>query len=202
MSTTRKGRPGKGNCGVCRHPRRDMIDLGLVCGEPHAVLSERFQLSHDSIRRHSQNHLPPQVRAAVMTQLAPSAVDLEALQRSESESLLASLIGQRARLAILASKAVEDGLPSVAVRCEAAVLNNLELVSRLLGQLVSRSEITTKSMLLTPDYLAVRRILVEELRPHPELAARIAERIAAIETQAAESITAKAAKPVLIEARP
>ena len=89
----------------------------------------------------------------------------------------------------------------VAVRCENAVLQNLELVSKLLGQLIHRSEIVTKSFLVTPDYLRFRSILIEELRGYPELAARIASRIATIESDVAEQIASKA-KPPLIEARP
>jgi hypothetical protein len=140
--------------------------------------------------------------AAIMTQLAPSEIDLEQLQRSESESLLAHLISQRARLATMATQAMEADLPAVAVRCENAILSNLELESRLLGQLVSRTEITSRSILLTPQYLQLRRILIEELRGAPEIAARIASRIAALENEAAAEITAKPPKPaqLLIEA--
>jgi hypothetical protein len=190
-------------CHVCVHPRRDLIDLALVAMTPRPTLAQRFGVSQDSIDRHAARHLPPQVRAALLTQLAPSAVDLEALQKSESESLLASLISQRARLSMMAAAALEHDLPAIAIRVESAITNNLELTGKLLGTLVSRSEITTRSFLVTPDYLRFRSILIEELRGTPELAARIAARIAAIETDAAEAITAKAAKPPLtIEHQP
>ncbi len=163
-------------------------------------MADRFDVSEDTLARHAANHLPPQAKAAILTQLRPSEIDLEQLQRSESESLLAHPISQRARLATMAAQALEADLPGVAVRCEAAVLQNLELVSRLLGQLVSRTEITSRSILLTPDYLKLRSILVEELRGHPEIASRIAARIAAIELDAAAEITAKANKaPIMIE---
>jgi hypothetical protein len=67
---------------------------------------------------------------------------------------------------------------------------------------VSRTEITTRSILLTPQYLQLRQILIEELRGTPEIAARIASRIAALENEAAAEITAKPPKPgqLLIEA--
>jgi hypothetical protein len=198
---SRPGQSGRGKCGACLHPKRELIDLGLITGTPKATLAQRFDISVDTLSRHAANHLPPQVRAAIMTQLAPSEIDLEALQRSESESLLASLIAQRARLSTMAQAALEHDLPQVAVRCENAVLQNLELVSKLLGQLIHRSEIVTKSFLVTPDYLRFRSILIEELRGYPELAARIASRIATIESDVAEQIASKA-KPPMIEARP
>jgi hypothetical protein len=196
-----KGKPGPGNCGACRHPRRDMIDLGLICGTPRSVLSQRFGVSEFALGRHASNHLPPTARAAIMAQLAPEAVDLDALQRNESQSLLSSLITQRARLHTMAERAAEDGLHAVAIRAESAILANLELVSRLLGQLVSRHEITTKSYLVTPDYLRLRQVLVQTLRRFPEAARAVAAELATLEDEAVASITAKAS-PVLIEAQP
>lgn len=186
-------------CTICTNAKRDLIDLAIVAMTPRPVLAQRFGVSLDALDRHSARHLPPQVRAALMTSLAPSEIDLEQLQRSESESLLAGLIHQRARLSTMAQSALEHDLPNVSVRCEHAILANLELVGKLLGTLVHRSEITTRSFLVTPDYLRFRTILIEELKPHPELAARIAQRIAEIETDAAETITARAAKPLTIE---
>jgi hypothetical protein len=93
-----KAKPGPGNCGACRHARRDVIDLRLICGTPRSVLAERFGVSECT---------------PIMTQLAPEAVDLDALQRNESQSLLSSLITQRARLHTMAERAAEDGLHAV-----------------------------------------------------------------------------------------
>src|SRR5436309_12069384 len=103
---TKKGRSGRGHCGACHHPKRHLIDIGLICHVPRNTLAERFDISVDTLTRHATSHLPPQVRAAIMTQMAPSEIDLEQLQRSESESLLASLIAQRARLTTMASSAL------------------------------------------------------------------------------------------------
>jgi len=199
---SRPGQSGRGKCGACHHPKRELIDLGLITGTPKATLAQRFDISVDTLSRHAANHLPPQVRAAIMTQLAPSDIDLEALQRSESESLLASLIAQRARLSTMATSAIEHDLPNVAVRCESAILANLELVSRLLGQLVHRSEIVQKSYLLTPSYIRLRKVLVDTLRPYPEIAAKVAAAIAEIEDDEVATITAKANKPPLLEHQP
>jgi hypothetical protein len=195
---SKPGKSGAGKCGACHHARRDMIDMALVCGTSHNTIAQRFDLSADCISRHARNHLSAQLRAAIMSGFAPEGIDLETLQKSESESLLASLIRQRARLSSMAESAIEHNLPNVAVNCERGILANLELTSRLLGQLVHRSEVTTRSFLVTADYLKFRSILVEELKGHPQLAARIASRIASIETEAAETILAKPA-PRLIE---
>jgi hypothetical protein len=197
--TTRqtKGRPGPGNCQVCRHDKRHQIDLGLICGVPRPTLAQRFGVTVDSLYRH-QNHVTRSQAAAILQAVEPSQIDLEALTRSESEGLLANLVTMRARLATIAQQAMEDGLPQVAIRAEAATLANLELVSRLLGQLVNRSEIAHTHLTLTPSYLKLRQALVAVLRPHPEIAAKVAEALRQIEADDAEQITTKG-KPVMIE---
>jgi hypothetical protein len=53
----------------------------LITGILKATLAQRFDISVDTLSRHAANHLPPQVRAAIMTQLAPSDIDLEALRK-------------------------------------------------------------------------------------------------------------------------
>jgi hypothetical protein len=48
----------------------------MAHGVPHRVLGQRFELSHNAIGRHAQNHLSPQMRAAILrrtikTEIAP-----------------------------------------------------------------------------------------------------------------------------------
>jgi hypothetical protein len=186
------------NCQVCAHDNRNQIDLGLVCGVPRPTLAQRFGVTVDSLYRHGKNHVTASQAAAIMTAIEPSAIDLEALTRSESEGLLSNLVAQRARLSTIAQQAMEDGLPQVAIRAEAATLASLELVSKLLGQLVNRSQVAHTHLTLTPSYLKLRQALVAVLRPHPEIAAQVAEALRAIEQDDAEQIITKG-KPVMIE---
>src|SRR5262249_6889215 len=125
-------------CGVCQHPKRHQIELGLVYRVPYAVLGKRFGLSAQAIYRHRHNHLTPQQAAAILSAQKPSEIDLEALQASESEGLLAQLVTQRARLQTHSEMASELGDVRSAVACERAITSNLELVGKLLGQLVQR----------------------------------------------------------------
>jgi hypothetical protein len=195
MTRQKKARSGPGNCQVCRHDKRHQIDLGLICGVPRPTLAQRFGVTVDSLYRHSKTHVTASQAAAILQAVEPSQIDLEALTRAESEGLLANLVTMRARLATIAQQAMEDGLPQVAIRAEAATLANLELVSKLLGQLVNRSEFVHQHLTLSPQYLRLRQALVAVLRPHPEIAAQVAEALRAIEADDADAIT-KAAKPV------
>src|SRR5262245_55120331 len=112
---------GPGNCSVCKHPTRHQIEIGMANGVPFNALARKFGLHKDAVQRHAQNHLSPQMRAAILTAQAPSAIDLEALRKSESEGLLSSLIAQRARLLSYAELAVGLGDVGAAVSAEKGI---------------------------------------------------------------------------------
>ena len=136
-----------------------------------------------------------------MTAQKPSAVDLEALQRSESEGILSQLVAQRARLQQHAELAVELGDVRAAVAVEGAVTANLTLVAKLLGQLVQHHEVRSTSILVSPDYLAMRAVLVQALRPYPEASRAVGRALAELEAGAARDIT-EAKTPLALEHQP
>jgi hypothetical protein len=130
-------------------------------------------------------------------------VDLESLQRSESEGILAQLVTQRARLQQHSDLALELGNSIAAISAERAITSNLELVARLLGSIVQRHEVTRTSILISADYLQLRQSIVTALRPYPDAAMAVGRALHDLETQAAKDITARAGNgktPLLIEA--
>jgi hypothetical protein len=98
---------------------------------------------------------PPRFRRRILAAEKPSAIDLEALQASESEGLLAQLVTQRARLQTHSELASELGDVKAAVACERAITSNLELVGKLLGTLIQRTEVRSTSILISADYLDI-----------------------------------------------
>ena len=159
---------------------------------PRRVLAKRFGVSVAALHRHAQ------ARAAILAAQKPSAVDLEALQRSESEGLLAQLVTQRARLQQQGELALELGDVKAAVAVENAITGNLTLVSRLLGQLVQVHEVRKTSILISADYLALRAAIVRALRPYPEAARAVGAALHELELEAAKDIT-EAKRPLVIE---
>src|SRR5262245_6077182 len=131
--------------------------------------------------------------AAIVAGRKPTEIDLEALQRSESEGLLGSLVAQRARLQTHADMALELGDIKAATSVERAITSNLELVAKLLGQLIVRHQTTHTSVLLTEDYLTLRRVLVEVLRKHPAARIDVARALHELEMQAAKDISERKA---------
>jgi len=188
-------------CSVCVHERRHQIEIGLVNSVPVRTLAARFGLKRSAVYRHGRLHLSPQVRAAILRAQKPTEVDLEALQRSESEGLLAQLVAQRARLQQMSELALEMGDVRAANGTEARITDNLRLVGQLLDQFTIRHEVTHKSVLVSADYLQLRQVLLVALKPHPEAMRDVARALHALESDAAKQISE--AKPALIiDAKP
>jgi hypothetical protein len=174
----------------------------LVHRVPVRVLAKRFAVSKDAIGRHRRNHMTPQMVAAMLTaQRGLDPVQLEELQRRESEGLLGSLVVQRARLGTLSELCFTEGELHAAVAVERAVTANLELVSRLLGQLVTHHQVTHTSVLLTPDYIKLRHTIINALKPYPDAARAVGAALAVLEQEAAEDIK-QAKTPLLLESNP
>jgi hypothetical protein len=195
-------------CSICKHKSRHQIEIGLAHGISHSALSRRFNVSADAVGRHATNHLSPAMRAAILTAQAPSAIDLDALQASESEGLLSQLVHQRARLQQHVSMAIDYGDVKAAVSAEGAITANLALVGKLLGMIVQRHDVRSTSLLVSPDYLKLRSTLIDALRPFPNAAKAVGAALHMLESDAANNITAAASKraerpaPVLIEHEP
>ncbi|MGY8681195.1 hypothetical protein Q2941_25855 [Bradyrhizobium sp. UFLA05-153] len=194
---------GPGSCQVCNSPHRHSIDVALAHGLGHDAIGKRYDISPHSVQRHGKNHLSPQMRAAVQHALHPSTVDLDALKVSEGENLLHHLVHQRARIGQHIELAVATGDASAAIRGEAAITNNLQLVSKLLGVLVNVHETRHQHILTHPDYLRLREVLLRALAPFTEARIAVGRALAGMETQAAEDITKAAGRaPMVIEAKP
>lgn len=170
---------------------------------PAPALAAKFRVSKDAIHRHAKNHLSPQMRASILAAEKPTdAIDLEELRTRESEGLLSNLIAQRARILVKGEKALELGDVKASIAAEGAYGNSLMLTAKLLGQLVQHHDVRHSSVLLAPDYLALRAALIEVLRAFPDAAKAVAAKLHQIESDGARDITAKAAAkraPILIE---
>src|SRR6267143_1149391 len=157
-----------GQCHCCRHRELAGINLALARGVSVRALASRYGLSIDSLFRHRQNHLPPQLRASLIA--GPDlAIDLDKLRETESQSLLANLVNLRGRLFSALDVGEEHGDANMVARIAGQLHNNLELTGKLLGDLTSGST-TITNVLIQPQYVDMRVSLVNALRPFPEAA--------------------------------
>ena len=137
--------------------------------------------------------------AAILAAQKPTVVDLEALQRGETEGMLAQLVTQRARLQQHSDLALELGNGTAAIAAERAITSNLELVAKLLGTIVQRHEMTHTSILvISADYLQLRQSIVAALKPYPEAARAVGEALYEMEADAARDITHRK-RPLVLE---
>jgi hypothetical protein len=169
---------------------------------PCAVLSKRFGPSFHCIYRHSRNHLSAALRAAIVTAQSPQAIDIEELKRSESEGLLAQLVAQRARLQRLSELALECGNIPDSCKVEGRIVDNLRLVGQLLDQFTTHHTVEHRSVLVSADYLRLRSVLVDALKPFPQAMAAVSAALHRLESEAATEIHAKAnggKAPLVIE---
>jgi hypothetical protein len=189
-------------CSCCSSPYRREIDLALVARVPCSVIGRRFGVSNDSVERHAKHHLSAVQAAALASAMRPSGIDLDALRESEGSSLLGQLLAQRANLQVIGQAAFEAGNHQAAIAAERAVTDNLDLLSKVLGLIITKHEVRSTSLLISPDYLALRHALVEALRPYPEAARAVGAALRLLEDKAADDIKAKAnGGPPLIEGR-
>ena len=124
------------------------------------------------------------MRAAILYARKPQEIDLESLERSESEGLLSALIAHRARHAQYIDKCLEVGDIARAINADRGTLANLELSAKLLGQTV-RHEVTRTSILVSADYLTLRQTIIGALRRHPAALKDVSDALSKIETAAA-----------------
>jgi hypothetical protein len=142
------------SCTVCEHPKRETIDRELVGGASNRSVASLNCVSEAAVRRHKANHLPAKL---VMAEKAAEVVEASSLLRQVGDL-------QRRALAIL-DKAEETGELRTALSAIREARGNLELLAKLLGDLDERPVV---NVLLSPEWLELRTVIVGALEPHPE----------------------------------
>lgn len=137
-------------CQICAHPKRSLIEIGILHRVPASSLALRFGVSQWAISRHKQHHLSPSVKASILMAQAPDGIDWERLHREEGEGLIGQLVAQRSRLQTVSEAAMEAGDAKGAVQAERAITDSLALLGKLLGSLVQRHEVRHVSILASP----------------------------------------------------
>jgi hypothetical protein len=174
-------------CTVCQHREKAALDLALARGVAVRALARRYHLGIDALYRHSKNHLPPQLRAALIAGPSIEGVDLDRLRDTESQSLLMNLIALRNRLLSQLDVAEEHGDSSMVTRVAGQLHRNLEVTGALLGDL-STGSTTINNVLVMPAYVEMRVELVQALAPFPQARLAVAAVLHRIESKAAAAI--------------
>jgi hypothetical protein len=169
-------------CTVCEHPRRAEIELATARKVGIRQIAQKFAVSQWAVQRHKA-HMPPQLHAALAATGLPTCIDLDALRKAESEGLLQTLVAQRGRLYRLLDAAEECGDLKAAATIHGRILDSVGMVAKLLGEIQTHSVHTTNTLLIAPEYLALRSALVTALRPHPEARRAVSKVLCDLEGQ-------------------
>ena len=120
---------------------------------PLRVLADKSRCSPDALHRHRRRHLSPQLAAAILAAQRPSAVDLEALQRSESQGPVIAVCRRKGpdysstrRWRSKSQRGGRDLLPSVASPA------TLSYPPSCPPSAAQHHQVTRMSLLFTPDY--------------------------------------------------
>jgi len=186
-----RGKPINGaigaHCTICGHAARPQIDLAIATGLSKRVIAERFHVSPDAVWRHSQNHLTPELKAALALKLIRREGDTRAVLLEEGAGAVEALRAIRAPLFGRFLTAVDIGDDRAAAALAGRLHEGLTLSARLTGQLIPAAGTTIQNIVLSPDYQHLRTELVRALIPFPD--AR--EAVAAVFRRAGEQAAAE-----------
>lgn len=152
-------------CTVCDHDARPEIDRSLVEGEPFRHIAARFGTSTGALQRHKADHLPAALTKAQKVE-----------EVADADALLSRLRFLNRETAAILKEAREEGSKDneLALKAIARVEKQIELEGRLLDVLNDRP---TVNILVSPEWLAIRSVVLGALAPHPEARASVSRRL-------------------------
>ena len=162
-------------CTICNHPQRAAVDKALVAGTALRDISQRFGLSMSALHRHKAEHLPrllakaQQQETARATALAAQAQRQEAGERERAFDVVQQLrtINGAALTVLKEARDARNG--DLALKAIDRIQRQIELQAKLLGELDERPQVV---LVQSPEWVALRGVIVAALAPHP--AARLA----------------------------
>jgi hypothetical protein len=141
-------------CTICTHPEKEAIDHALVEGAPNRRIASHHDVTERAVRNHKANHLPAELAKAQ-----------QAEEVSKADGLLEQVRALQERAIAILDKAEEAGELRTALGAIREVRGNLELLAKLLGELDERPQV---NILVSPEWLELRAVIVGALEPHPD----------------------------------
>jgi hypothetical protein len=152
---------------VCTHPKRKSIDAALVAGDSATAIAAKFRVTDDSVTRHKASHLPAAMIKAK-----------EAKEVTQADDLLAQARKVQNKATSLLLKAEAQGDFKTALAGCREVRGCIELLGKLMGEL---DESPTVNIVINPQWLNIRAVIVAALADHPAARLKVAEALAALE---------------------
>lgn len=142
------------HCSVCDHPQRDNIDSLLLKGDSFRNIAEQFSISLGALHRHKSDHIDENLARAK-----------EAQEAAQADSLLDQVRDLQMKALNILSKAEANKDYRAATGAIREARGCLELLAKLLGELNERPQI---NILIAPEWLSLRTVILEALEPYPD----------------------------------
>jgi uncharacterized protein (DUF1810 family) len=147
-------------CTICTHPEREAINQALVTGEPYRVIAQRFAASPDAVYRHKIDHLP----AVMVKSEAAREVAL-------ADDLLGQVKALRNKAISILGKAEAAGDLRTALMGIREARACVELLLEVEGELHRQPVV---NVLIAPEWLQLRTVILQALAPFPDARAALA----------------------------
>jgi hypothetical protein len=142
------------SCTVCDSEHRREIDRELVHGRGLRTIAHTYGVGEYSVRRHRREHLP---------ELLAKGYTAEEAARADELLFEVGRLQAKTLSTLLKAEAAEEH--SVLLRAVREARENIELLAKLRGELDARPVI---NLVLSPEWLELRALIVAALEPHPD----------------------------------
>jgi transposase-like protein len=156
-------------CTICEHPKVEEINKALLETQNIAKVAKQYGVNYHPLYRH-KDHIP-----AILTQAQ------EAQEVAKADSLLAQVTELRDKALSILDKAEQAGDLRTALQGIKEARGCLELLARLQGEL---QEQTTVNILINPQWLSLRTVILQALEPYPEARQAVARALREVESNA------------------
>ncbi len=130
-------------------------------------LAALYRVSPDAIERHNAAHLPVRLVKAAEAEDVKQALDVLVQLREINSASLAILKDAR-----------DQGDGELALKAVDRIFKQIELQAKLLGELAQEG---TVNVILSPEWLQVRTLVLTALAPYPEARGAVAANLATLE---------------------
>ena len=155
-------------CTVCEHEKVEEINRLLLEGVSLRDLAGRYSVSKTALHRHKESHLPAELTKA-----------REAREIAKADSLLDQVTELRDKALSILDKAEQAGDLRTALQGVREAKGCLELLARLQGEL---QEQTTVNVLVNPQWITLRTVILEALDGYPEARQAVAQALREVES--------------------
>jgi hypothetical protein len=149
-------------CTICIHPDHEAIDAAIVGGESLRAISHQYAVSHYALQRH-QSHVPGTVAKAH-----------EAGEVAEADRLLSTVrdLLQAAIGTITQAEHADE------LRTKLAAIREARETAKLLLEVNGKLQTApTFNIIMAPEWVELRTVILQTLEPFPDARARLVEAI-------------------------